>query len=60
MTNEGPKPGTNNAKKEKVLYGEGPRSGRMKVNCEHETKFLDVIGTKVIRVFLVAIHNHLY
>ncbi len=25
-----------------------------------EAEFLDVIGTKVVRVFLLAIHSHLY
>jgi hypothetical protein len=25
-----------------------------------ETVFLDVIGTKILRVFLLAIHSHLY
>jgi hypothetical protein len=25
-----------------------------------ETEFLDVIGTKVLRVILLAIHSHLY
>jgi hypothetical protein len=25
-----------------------------------EAEFLDVIGTKVLRVFLLAIHSHLY
>ncbi len=25
-----------------------------------ESKFLDVIGTKVLRVFLLAIHSHLH
>jgi hypothetical protein len=25
-----------------------------------EAKFLDMIGTKVLRVFLLAIHNYLY
>jgi len=25
-----------------------------------EAEFLDVIGTKVLRVFLIAIHSHLY
>ncbi len=25
-----------------------------------EAKFLDIIGTKVLRVFLLAIHSHLY
>jgi hypothetical protein len=29
------------------------------VNIE-EAEFLDVIGTKVLRVFLLAIHSHLY
>jgi hypothetical protein len=25
-----------------------------------EAEFLDIIGTKVLRVFLLAIHSHLY
>jgi hypothetical protein len=27
---------------------------------ENRTEFLDVIGTKVLRVFLLANHSHLY
>ncbi len=27
---------------------------------QQEAEFLDVIGTKVLRVFLLAIHSHLY
>jgi hypothetical protein len=37
------------------------------INCgpqpqqrQPEAEFLDVIGTKVLRVFLLAIHSHLY
>jgi hypothetical protein len=29
-------------------------------NLMPEAEFLDVIGTKVLRVFLLAIHSHLY
>ena len=28
--------------------------------CSPEAEFLDVIGTKVLRVFLLAMHSHLY
>jgi hypothetical protein len=28
--------------------------------AESEAEFLDVIGTKGLRVFLLAIHSHLY
>jgi len=34
-------------------------SGPGDTHCT-EPKFLDVIGTKVLRVFLLAIHSHLY
>jgi hypothetical protein len=35
------------------------------INCgpqqrQPDAEFLDVIGTKVLRVFLLAIHSHLY
>jgi hypothetical protein len=29
-------------------------------SCEREAEFSDVIGTKVLRVFLLVIHCHLY
>jgi hypothetical protein len=36
-------------------------SGKGKINKKRpEAEFLDVIGTKVFRVFLLAIHSHLY
>jgi hypothetical protein len=28
--------------------------------CDPEAEFLDLIGTKVLRAFLLAIHSHLY
>jgi hypothetical protein len=28
--------------------------------CSPEAEFLDVIGTKVLRVFLLAIQSHIY
>ncbi len=36
---------------------------RQRLNCKQvipEAEFLDVTGTKVLRVFLLAIHSHLY
>jgi hypothetical protein len=30
------------------------------LKAESEAEFLDEIGTKVVRVFLLAIHSHLY
>jgi hypothetical protein len=31
-----------------------------KVRLDPEAEILDVIGTKVLRVFLLAVHSHLY
>ncbi len=28
--------------------------------AQPEAEFLDVIGTKILRIFLLAIHSHLY
>jgi hypothetical protein len=39
----------------KIWYATPSSSG-----MESESKFLDVIGTKVLRVFLLAIYSHLY
>jgi hypothetical protein len=33
---------------------------RLVLRMEPEAKFLDVIGTKVLRVLLLAINSHLY
>ncbi len=32
---------------------------RVFMSCDPEAEFLDLIGTKVLRVFLLAIHSHL-
>ncbi len=34
--------------------------GTQLTKAQPEAEFLDVIGTKVLRVFLLAIHGHLY
>jgi hypothetical protein len=50
----------------KIMKGQfapirGPYSPLFKQESQLEgTEFLDVIGTKVLRVFLLAIHSHLY
>ncbi len=33
---------------------------RQEIRRSAEAEFLDVIGTKVLRVFLLAMHSHLY
>jgi hypothetical protein len=40
---------------------DGKRMGRRgSVSLRPEAEFLDVIGTKVLNVFLLAIYSHLY
>jgi hypothetical protein len=37
-----------------------PKLRPVSLDVTPETEFLDVIGTKVVRAFLLAIHSHLY
>ncbi len=43
----------------KVFYNPWPFLPTNSFRIRPEAEFLDVIGTKVLRVFLLAVHNHL-
>ncbi len=50
------------ASRERTTWGRCCFSSRLYTCTGHrpEAEFLDVIGTKLLRVFLLAIHSHLY